>query len=144
MVDLLIANDKSIEKDKVVGGLRVENAMISKRSEESQTTRKPFETAIKKSKKIIPSTEKPFQCVSCAKYFRFGSSLTRHIKLHTGEKAYSCETCGKNFRALDTLKDHNRIHTGEKPFQCPICGKKSTQRSNLKTHIKTHFDKTSS
>ena len=49
IVDMLIANDKSIEKDKVVGGLRVENAMNSKRGEESQTTGKPFETAIKKS-----------------------------------------------------------------------------------------------
>ncbi|XP_045180276.1 sal-like protein 1 isoform X13 [Mercenaria mercenaria] len=54
-------------------------------------------------------------------------------------KNKSCSVCGKVFRTTSSLSIHMRVHTGVKPFSCDICGKKFNQKSNLKSHQVVHM-----
>ncbi|KAM9314019.1 uncharacterized protein KZ484_023856 isoform 2-T3 [Pholidichthys leucotaenia] len=54
------------------------------------------------------------------------------------KRTYNCLTCGKEFPRGTSLKRHLVIHSGERPFKCFICGRGFTQSGNLKTHMKVH------
>lgn len=86
----------------------------------------------------IHTGEKPYKCSICEKRFRQSSTLTNHLKIHTGEKPFKCTYCLKLFRQLSTLTNHLKIHTGEKPFECAVCKKQFRQSSTLNNHIKIH------
>lgn len=86
----------------------------------------------------IHTGEKPYKCSICDKKFRQSSTLTNHLKIHTGEKPFKCTYCLKLFRQLSTLTNHLKIHTGEKPFECAVCKKQFRQSSTLNNHIKIH------
>ncbi|KAL5292225.1 hypothetical protein ACFFRR_011181 [Megaselia abdita] len=86
----------------------------------------------------IHTGEKPYKCSICEKKFRQSSTLTNHLKIHTGEKPFKCTYCLKLFRQLSTLTNHLKIHTGEKPFECAVCKKQFRQSSTLNNHIKIH------
>ena len=88
-----------------------------------------------------PAPEKPFQCNVCERRFRQLSTLTNHVKIHTGEKPYKCNVCDKTFRQSSTLTNHLKIHTGEKPFNCTYCPKHFRQLSTLTNHLKIHTGK---
>nr|QKW94154.1 mScarlet-Gephyrin.FingR [Cloning vector pAAV-EF1A-mScarlet-Gephyrin.FingR-IL2RGTC] len=84
--------------------------------------------------------EKPFACDICGRKFAARSTRTTHTKIHTGsQKPFQCRICMRNFSRSDSLSKHIRTHTGEKPFACDICGRKFAQRSNLKVHTKIHL-----
>ena len=82
--------------------------------------------------------EKPHGCKYCDKNFVTNSNLRQHEKIHTGEKPHGCKHCGKRFSQKRYLETHERIHTGEKPYGCKYCDKRFNQISHLKSHEKSH------
>nr|XP_057927079.1 zinc finger protein 79-like [Doryrhamphus excisus] len=82
--------------------------------------------------------EKPFSCSICAKSFSLKGTLTRHMQTHTGEKPFSCSLCPKRFLSKTDLTGHTRTHTGEKPFVCSLCDRSFSLKCNLIQHTLRH------
>ncbi|XP_063602089.1 zinc finger protein 501-like [Penaeus indicus] len=82
--------------------------------------------------------EKPYKCTECELKFTHKSTLLHHTRLHTGEKPYVCGICNKRFRQRSNYTLHGKIHTKEKPYKCNDCGKQFAQRVHLTTHVRLH------
>lgn len=57
-----------------------------------------------------------------------------------GSKALSfdCNVCGRSFPFQSSLSQHMRRHTGVRPYKCPYCDHRASQKGNLKVHIRSH------
>lgn len=62
-----------------------------------------------------------FRCPVCDRRFSQSSSVTTHMRTHSGERPYRCRLCKKAFSDSSTLTKHLRIHSGEKPYECKLC-----------------------
>ncbi|XP_068999438.1 zinc finger protein 516 [Embiotoca jacksoni] len=52
--------------------------------------------------------------------------------------AFDCNICGRSFPFLSSLSQHMRRHTGARPYKCPYCDHRASQKGNLKVHIRSH------
>ncbi|XP_062124860.1 LOW QUALITY PROTEIN: zinc finger protein 271 [Drosophila sulfurigaster albostrigata] len=83
------------------------------------------------------------ECPHCGISFPV-SSLTIHIRRHTGENEhcpYKCDQCEKALAPKARSQDlslHKRIHTGERPSECKICAKKFISQNKLARHMRLH------
>ncbi|XP_075901117.1 uncharacterized protein LOC142900614 [Nelusetta ayraudi] len=77
-------------------------------------------------------------CQECNQTFSLKKNLVRHMKIHTGERPYVCQTCAKSFRLKTSLKFHEKTHTGVRPHVCQECNKSYLLKKNLVRHMKTH------
>lgn len=71
--------------------------------------------------------------------FKWASSLSKHMKHHTGHRILTCSYCPKYYVEARSLNIHMRSHTGEKPFQCHQCNKAFTQMGNLEKHLRVRI-----
>ncbi|XP_054637328.1 zinc finger protein 516-like isoform X1 [Dunckerocampus dactyliophorus] len=52
--------------------------------------------------------------------------------------SYDCNVCGRSFPFMSSLSQHMRRHTGARPYKCPYCDHRASQKGNLKVHIRSH------
>ncbi|CAL9705358.1 unnamed protein product [Knipowitschia caucasica] len=55
-----------------------------------------------------------------------------------GPGSFNCNVCGRSFPFLSSLSQHMRRHTGARPYKCPYCDHRASQKGNLKVHIRSH------
>ena len=88
------------------------------------------------------STDKPFPCPKCDKYFARACDVKSHKKIHEDvqlrKNSIPCKICGMNFSRNSRLVSHQKIHTRHVTFECSTCAKKFLDKSYLAVHMKFH------
>jgi len=84
------------------------------------------------------SGEKPYMCGICGKRFAYSGSVQKHSSVHSSVAPYDCSVCGRAFKDAGNLRQHQRIHAGERRHECRDCGRRFTHLSSLRAHCRVH------
>uniref|UniRef100_A0A6P4EV75 Zinc finger protein 211 isoform X1 n=2 Tax=Drosophila rhopaloa TaxID=1041015 RepID=A0A6P4EV75_DRORH len=82
--------------------------------------------------------DNPYKCDQCEKAFPRSQDLSLHLRQHTGERPSECKICSKKFISQNKLARHMRLHTGQRPYSCDKCSKSFVQSNDLKIHMRRH------
>lgn len=81
---------------------------------------------------------KLFQCTVCAKVFKEGSRLERHLKTHAGKGSSLCKGCNQVFEDKDKFSEHLLLCSPAAELCCEICSEAFSEHSAYTEHVKTH------
>ncbi|XP_058168637.1 zinc finger protein 845-like [Anopheles ziemanni] len=96
---------------------------------------------MKRHRRSVHSTERPFECKLCPKRFRVIEKFKIHQRVHTGEKPFECTYCQRTFSHFTDRKRHiMTAHTGERPFKCSYCTAAYIRNRELTLHMQKHKD----
>lgn len=76
--------------------------------------------------------------MECREGSEDGSKASRSDSDEEKSLSHTCSICGKSFAFQSSLSQHMRKHTGARPYKCPYCQHRASQKGNLKVHIRSH------
>ncbi|XP_050316003.1 zinc finger protein 62-like [Anthonomus grandis grandis] len=118
---------------------------LNKKEYECNICNKRFNTtSILRTHKIVKHTQPQdwkYMCMLCERKFPISSSLTLHMKRHTGNRDHSCHICGKTFFNKSEVNKHMLCHSNQKKFKCNLCvDKEYKNKEGLNKHLKLVHD----
>ena len=78
------------------------------------------------------SGERPYQCKYCRKAFSDSSTLTKHMRVHSGGKTFYIK------KSINII--HSFFFSLEKPYECSLCRLRFSQSGNLNRHMRIHMN----